>query len=81
MCDGLGLEELRDQIQPAIGKAQAIEEHGHRCRPHADPLMRVLVAGVQILGKPDLPTQAGHYPQMIQPRDLDPLCRHGGSSC
>jgi hypothetical protein len=46
----LGLEELGDQIEAAIGAAQPVAEHRHRRGPHTDPFLRAGVARVQILG-------------------------------
>jgi hypothetical protein len=49
MLHRLGGEELRHEIQPPIGKAQAIEDHRHGGRADADPLVQMLVARVQVL--------------------------------
>ena len=80
MLHGLGGEELRDQIQAAVGKAQSIENHRYGRRADADAFMQMLVAGVQILREADFSADPGNDPQMIQALDPKVFGLHGGSS-
>jgi hypothetical protein len=61
VLDGLGREELGDQIQPAVAEAEAVEDHCHRRRAHAHLLLRRPGQRIQILGQPDLLADPGHH--------------------
>ncbi len=65
--DRLVGEELRHQVQPAIAETEPVQDHGHCRRADPDPFMALVVLRVQPLGETDLPTDAGHDPQVIQP--------------
>src|SRR5260221_7351498 len=66
MLHWLGGKELRHQIESAIAKAQAVENHRHRGRAYTHPFMRVLILRIQPLRQSDLATDPGHDAQMIQ---------------
>jgi hypothetical protein len=66
VCHRLGGEELWHEIQPPIGKAQAIQDHRYRGRADTDPRMQVLVARVQVLRQSNLTADPRDDPQMIQ---------------
>ena len=67
MLHRLGREELRDQIQPAIAKAKAVQDHGHRGGAHTHLLLGRSGQRIQIVGQANLPADARHDAQMIQP--------------
>ena len=79
--DRLGGKELRHQIQPAITEPQPVEDHRHRCRADADPLVALLVLRVQPLPQPDLAADSRHDAQMIQPLRLVGFLSGSAHSC
>jgi hypothetical protein len=65
MLDGLGREELRDQIQAAIAEAQAVQDHRHRGRAHTHLLLARPRQRIQIVRQPDIAADARYNAQMI----------------
>src|SRR5262249_10250993 len=75
MRDRFVREELRDQVELAVTKAQPIEHQRHRRRSHADLLAVTRPLLVKPVSHADLPTDLRNDDQMVEMLD-DVAWRH-----